>query len=77
MSHYDDVRNRIHRQMVPLPILYRDDYSIDHAGLAKYVAWHLENDNPKLLSDLYLQPTRFCYGSGDCGRDAHRDGGRA
>ncbi len=44
MSHYDDVRNRIHRQMVPLPILYRDDYSIDHAGLAKYVAWHMEND---------------------------------
>ena len=30
--------------MVPLPILYRDDFSIDHAGLAKYVAWHLEND---------------------------------
>ena len=44
MSHYDDIRNRIHRQMVPLPILYRDDFSIDHAGLAKYVAWHLEND---------------------------------
>ena len=31
MSHYDDIRNQIHRQMVPLPILYRDDYSIDHA----------------------------------------------
>ena len=44
MSHYDGIRNRIHRQMVPLPILYRDDFSIDHAGLAKYVAWHLEND---------------------------------
>ncbi len=44
MSHYDDIRNRIHRQMVPLPVLYRDDFSIDHAGLAKYVAWHLEND---------------------------------
>ena len=44
MSHYDDIRNRIHRRMVPLPILYQDDFSIDHAGLAKYVAWHLEND---------------------------------
>ena len=44
MSHYDDIRNRIHRQMVPLPVLYRDDFSIDHSGLAKFVAWHLEND---------------------------------
>ena len=44
MTQYDNVHNRIHRQMVPLPILYRDDYSIDHAGLAKYVAWYLEND---------------------------------
>ena len=56
MSHYDDVRNRIHRQMVPLPILYRDDYSIDHAGLAKYVAWHLENDTKNFcLTFTYSQ----------------------
>ena len=56
MSHYDDIRNRIHRQMVPLPILYRDDYSIDHAGLAKYVAWHLENDTQNFcLTFTYSQ----------------------
>lgn len=56
MSHYDDMRNRIHRQMVPLPILYRDDYSIDHAGLAKYVAWHLENDTQNFcLTFTYSQ----------------------
>ena len=28
--------------MVPLPILFRDDDSLDTAGLAKYVAWHIE-----------------------------------
>jgi hypothetical protein len=38
MSYYGDIRNRIHRQMVPWPILYRHDYSIDHNGLAKCVA---------------------------------------
>ena len=37
MSHYDDIRNRIERQMVPLPILFRDDLSIDHAGMAAFV----------------------------------------
>lgn len=42
MSHYDDIRNRIHRQMVPLPILFREDYSVDTTGMAKYVAWHME-----------------------------------
>ena len=42
MSHYDDVRNRIHRAVVPLPILYRDDLSVDHEGVAKFVSWHLE-----------------------------------
>ena len=56
MSHYDDIRNQIHRQIVPLPILYRDDYSIDHAGLAKYVAWHLENDTQNFcLTFTYSQ----------------------
>ena len=56
MSHYDDIRNRIHRQMVPLPILYRDDYSIDHAGLAKYIDWHLENDTQNFcLTFTYSQ----------------------
>ena len=42
MSHYDTIRNRIHRQMVPLPILFREDLSVDHKGLAEYVAWHME-----------------------------------
>ncbi len=56
MSHYDDIRNRIHRQMVPLPILYHDDYSIDHAGLAKYVCWQLENDTKNFcLTFMYSQ----------------------
>ena len=43
MSHYDDIRNRIERQMVPLPILFRDDLSIDHAGMAAFVEWQIEN----------------------------------
>ena len=62
MSHYDDVRNRIHRQMVPLPILYRDDYSIDHAGPGEICRLALGEQYPKFLSDLHLQPARFCYG---------------
>ena len=43
MSHYTDLAARIRREMVPLPIPYREDYSIDHVGLARYVSWHLEN----------------------------------
>ena len=30
MSYYSDIHNRIHHQMVPLPIPYRHNYSIDH-----------------------------------------------
>ena len=76
MSHYDDIRNRIHRQMVPLPILYRNDYSIDHAGLAKYVAWHLENHTQNFcLTFTYIQSARFCHSGRNCGGNAHSDGG--
>ena len=56
MSHYDDVRDRIHRGMVPLPILYRKDLSVDHAGLERYVAWHLDNGTQNLcLTFTYSQ----------------------
>ena len=44
MSHYDGIRNRIERQMVPLPILFREDHSIDHAGMAAFVEWQMENE---------------------------------
>lgn len=42
MKYYDDMRNRIGRQVVPLPILYREDYSVDTTGLAEYVTWQME-----------------------------------
>ena len=29
--------------MAPLPILFRDDLSIDHAGMAAFVEWQIEN----------------------------------
>ena len=56
MSHYDDIRNRIYRQMIPLPILFCEDYSIDHEGLAKFVAWQMENGSKNFcLTFTYSQ----------------------
>ena len=56
MTPYEDICHRITRQVVPLPILFLQDYSIDHAGLAKYVTWHAENGTQILcLTFTYSQ----------------------
>ena len=56
MSHYDDIRNRVHRRMVPLPILFHEDYSVDTAALAKFVAWHMEQGTKNFcLTFVYSQ----------------------
>ena len=56
MACWQDVLGRITRQIVPLPIFFRDDFAIDHSGLAKYVAWQVENGSKNLcLTFTYSQ----------------------
>ena len=42
MSIYEDFRKKIKGPTVPLPMLYREDLSIDHAGIERYVEWILD-----------------------------------
>ena len=42
MSLYEDFRRKVAGATVPLPMLYREDLSIDYAGIERYVAWVLE-----------------------------------
>ena len=42
MNIYEDFRRKIAGPVVPLPILFREDLSVDHAGIETYVAWILE-----------------------------------
>ncbi len=42
MNRYETLRRRIAGPMVPLPILYCDNLSVDHAGIARYVTWLLD-----------------------------------
>ena len=43
MNDYAKFRQKVHGCVVPLPIVYREDLSIDHAGLERYVGWVVEN----------------------------------
>ena len=42
MNSYENLRHLIAGPTVPLPILYCDDLTIDHAGIARYVKWLLD-----------------------------------
>lgn len=42
MNVYEGFRRKIAGPTVPLPIFFRADLSIDHAGIERYIAWLLE-----------------------------------
>lgn len=42
VSAFQDFRRKIGGPTVPLPILFREDLSIDHAGIERYVTWILD-----------------------------------
>ncbi len=48
MSEYQSLASRITRGVIPVPVFFRQDLSVDHAGIGRYVDWSVSQGTKTL-----------------------------